>query len=397
MTRSGGWKAKGLLFAATLAVATLSAEVVLRFAGISFPGFYTTDPYLGFAHRPGASGWFRGEGVSYVRINTDGLRDRQIPRGRQPHTLRIAVVGDSFTQALQVAQEDNFCSVMQQQLQTCGEVDGKNVEVINFGVASYSTAQQYLLFRHRVREYSPDIVLLAFYSQNDVIENSRALIGEPLRPYFELHGDKLVLDTSFRQTSIFRNSQTRLRHLKRRAVDHSRLLQLLSKARQAFRAPGGPGMGTTPEKLYAAPVDSAWADAWRVTERLICRLRDEAIQTRAQFMVVSLSNPIQAHPDSAVRHEFVNRPGVEDLFYPDERVQALCERENIPHLSLAQPFQEYASAHNVCLHGFDNCIPCDGHWNGAGHALAGRMLARFLRENLSLLASASRVSSAVVE
>ena len=50
-------------------------------------------------------------------------------------------------------------------------------------------------------KYSPDLVLLAFYTYNDVQNNHRALnpVDSAIAPYFVLDGDRLVPDESFRQ------------------------------------------------------------------------------------------------------------------------------------------------------------------------------------------------------
>lgn len=71
------------------------------------------DEARGYALRPGMEGWFRKEGESYVRINSDGLRDRQHTKAKPENTLRIAVLGDSYAEALQVPMEQAFWAVME--------------------------------------------------------------------------------------------------------------------------------------------------------------------------------------------------------------------------------------------------------------------------------------------
>jgi hypothetical protein len=70
--------------------------------------------------------------------------------------------------------------------------------------------------------------------------------------------------------------------------------------------------------------------------------------------------------------------GVADLFYPDRRIQALGEREGFVVLSLSRPFQAYADDRGVFLHGFENTALGKGHWNEAGHRLAGELIAKRL-------------------
>src|ERR1043165_3294615 len=93
------WPVKLLLVLAGLVIGLLLVEVGLRIVGYSFPVFYTTDQDRGIALRAGVEGWYRREGRNYVRINSDGLRDLEHAKAREPNTLRIAVIGDSYAEA----------------------------------------------------------------------------------------------------------------------------------------------------------------------------------------------------------------------------------------------------------------------------------------------------------
>src|SRR5258705_6043099 len=97
-----GRKAKALMILVSLAFSLVVAEVGLRVLGYSYPVFYVPDEYRGYALRPGMQGWYRKEGESWVRINSDGLRDREHDKAKPGGTFRIAVLGDSYAEALQV-------------------------------------------------------------------------------------------------------------------------------------------------------------------------------------------------------------------------------------------------------------------------------------------------------
>ena len=86
--------------------------------GIEYPDFYENDPWVGSKMRPGIKGYSHQEGSGYVSINSDGLRDREHAIPHPPDTLRIAVLGDSFAQALQVNQEEAFWAIMEKDLQS---------------------------------------------------------------------------------------------------------------------------------------------------------------------------------------------------------------------------------------------------------------------------------------
>lgn len=371
-------------------VAILIVEVVLRIAGYSYPILTTTDATLGVVLRPGAEGWYRQEGEAYIHINRDGLRDREHLKTKPPNVIRIAVLGDSYAEALQVPMEQTFWAVMEQRLEGCKAFAGRRVEVINFGVSGYGTAQELISLRQKVWAYQPDVVLLAVTTGNDISDNSRALKGEDI-PYFVIRNGELALDESFRESAFFRYHDSLPYRLLRRAADYSRVLQGVYQARYAFQiyrggnavsVPGQAELGQSP-LVYREPKDAVWEDAWGVTEKLILRMRDEVRSKSAKFLVVTLSNGIQVNPDSAAREKFMKSFEIEDLFYPDHRIKALGEREDFPVLNLAPLLQSYAEKNQVYLHGFGQNIG-NGHWNAIGHRVAGEIIAQKICDEMEI-------------
>ena len=368
----------------------LIAEVGLRIIGFRYLNLSQEDGDVGFALRPGAEGWWQREGETYVKINTAGLRDREHTQAKPPGTLRVAVLGDSFAEALQVPMEAAFWAVAEQRLQGCAAVGGRRVEVINFGVSGFSTARELITLRRRVWQYSPDIVVLLVTTSNDVRDNSRCLSREygdlPL-PYFVYKDGALVLDDSLlrrRSESLkFRLQQSFLGGTLDWLRDHVRLMGLLDKTRAALQnykqkrrdtptdAGYEPGLDA---KVYLAPADPAWDEAWRVTEGLIVLMRDEVNAHGAKFLLVTGSSSIQVYPDPAVRQRFMRSVETDELFYPDRRIKALGAREGIEVLNLAPILQEYADRNKTFLHGIDGF----GHWNVLGHQLVGDLVAERL-------------------
>lgn len=363
--------------------------------GVSYPSFYYPDEILGWSHRPGAEGWRRLEGEAYIRINSDGLRDREHSSQKPANTLRIAVLGDSYAEAFQVPLEVTFWAVMEQELDGCKALRGNKVEVINYGVSGYGTAQELLALRHRAWDYSPDIVLLAFFAGNDILDNSRELVSHSTRPYFEYRGNELVLDEQFIDSPGYQNRQTWLAQLGYWLIDHSRTLQLVNRGKNllgfifderrelGFIHNDAMGESGLDPRIYLEPVDPAWEAAWQVTEGLIVLMRDEVTQEGASFFVATASSPIQVHPDPSVREEFMRLAGVDDLSYSDTRIKEMGEREDILVLNLASAFRAYAEENQIFLHGFENTAMGEGHWNAKGHYLAGQMIAQQICENIS--------------
>ena len=370
------------------------AEVGLRIAGFSYFNPYTYDPGLGSALRPAAEGWWTREGTAYIKVNSQGQRDYEHTRQKPTNTIRIAILGDSFSEALQISIENTFWSVMQRELQSALATRGKQVEVLNFGVSKFSTAQELIMLRQRVWQFEPDVVVLQVTPGNDIRDNSRALADHSnALPFFVYKDGTLVLDDSLLKT---RNEQftyklrqslagTALNWLR----NNSRVVGLLYTARETYSSPIAqqgndnssltePGMD---DDVFRYPIDRDWEDAWLVTERLIVQMRDEVEAKGAQFLVVTATKGIQVAPDSELVSEYMKKLGVTKLSYPDTRIKELGVREKIDVLNLAPPFLEFARRTQTYLHGFGN-TKGKGHWNEAGHKLAGELIAERLKQKL---------------
>jgi hypothetical protein len=409
------FRVKLAVVASSLAVGLLIFEVFLRAVGFTYPVFYEPDTSRGYALRPGMQGWYRKEGEAFVRINSDGLRDREHTKVKPPETFRIAVVGDSYAEAFQVAREKAFWSVMERRLQDCPALRGRRVEVINFGVSGYGTAQELITLREKVWEYSPDVVLLALTTNNDVLDNSRALKLADEIPYFTLRDGQLVLDNSFRDARSFQLRDSALNRTGRWLRDRLRFVQAVHLAQVALKsrldawrdrrrdaqdtqkesnaqppaptsAPQQQGAPTdefgAANVVYREPSDDTWRDAWAVTEKLVATMNAEVRGRGARFILVTLSNGIQVYPEPSARKAFADRLGVEDLFYPERRFRALGEREGFPVFNLAPELQHLADERKLFLHGFGRELG-NGHWNEDGHRIAGEMLAENLCDLLA--------------
>jgi hypothetical protein len=387
MSTNSSW-IKNLALAAASVVVTLAlAEGALRVAGFSYPNFWQPDPVTGSSLRPGMEGWQRDEGRAYVKISAQGLRDREHTISKPVNTYRIAVLGDSYAEAMQVDIERTFWSLLPKRLESCGFAQGKRIETVNFGVSGYGTGHELLTLRERVWPYSPDMVLLAFFPGNDVRNNSKALEGEKGRAYFSLKDGKLFLDTAFRDDPEFKEKQRISSH--RALLQESRIYQVMRRVRAgniaqhfhnapvaAALAAGNPL--TEPgldEQVFREPAEPKWQEAWQITDRLVVAANEETRQHAARFVLAILSTPGTVYPNPQLRARYAASLGVQSLFYPEERLQRLGNEHGFDVLALAPAMQSEADKKHVFLHGFENTKPGFGHWNEAGHALAAELIA----------------------
>lgn len=378
--RLKNWAINAVLLIGSLAVALLLTEVALRLIGFSNPVLWTYDDITGSRPYPRAEGWSRSEGEAYIRISEAGFRDREHVQPKPPNTFRIAVLGDSMAEALQVPLEATFWSVLERQLGSCAKMAGKNVEVMNFGVSGYGTGQELLTFQHRALAYSPDLTILAFYAGNDVRNNSRVLEPNRLRPFFILQDGKLTADRSFLTDPAFLSYKSTFDY--RSKLFELRTFQLMRQVKAAIeqwrQAASEDLEAGADDKVFLPPASKEWRDAWEVTERLIAATRDAVVASGSRFVVASIPIGIQAYPDGGERIRFAHKLGVEDLWYPDRRLREFASRDHIDLVTLGQRFQSHAEANRVYLYGFQNTKLGAGHLNEAGHRLIGETLAAYL-------------------
>lgn len=164
---------------ASLLMCAPLGEVGLRvYSAFFFPKMMVLDDKLGWRHERSVSKVFVNEQgkKSLVVQNTHGHRGWDYgfekPQGGK---RRILVLGDSFTEAVQVSEEELFTARLEQ--------TGSNLQVINAGVGGYGTVQHYLYLVSEGFRFSPDQVVLMFF-ENDLSDNCLSYYpGFGPRPY----------------------------------------------------------------------------------------------------------------------------------------------------------------------------------------------------------------------
>jgi len=375
------------------------AEAAVRLLGLGKPEFYAYSATRGWKLRAGTSGWQTDEGRALVSVNRWGYRGADWTRAKPAGTLRIAVLGDSFIEAPQVAEQATACELLQRALNPMlpgferGRYRGlKRVEVMNFGVDGYGTAQEFFTLAEDVWQFSPDIVLLAFFPGNDVRNNSVVLEGDKCRPFFVPHENEVVLGGPFADSRLF-HFQCFLRFESYR----SQLLNVLGEARSALRSVqrnsrpraelkpvSYPSVETSTNRLhepgindliYRPPKNQDWRDAWNVSEAEIVMTEQNVNAHHALFLLVIIGTGIQMAPNPAFQAGYLSAVGGTDLLYPSHRLAALAARKGFAVLDLVPPMKTYAQDHQVYFHGFPNTAMGTGHWNERGNQFAAGLIA----------------------
>jgi hypothetical protein len=106
-----------------------------------------------------------GEFNTLFRTNSKGYRSRPEPT-RTEDPYRIAFVGDSFTEGMQVEYDKTFCALIERGL--AREWQGRGVVCENYGIAATGLFEYWHRISHDVLEpHAPACLVLCIYPGND--------------------------------------------------------------------------------------------------------------------------------------------------------------------------------------------------------------------------------------
>ncbi len=374
----------------------------------------TPDPITGWSAQPGAAGRSFNDVYEYdvgVKINSLGLRSpEEIGYEKPPGVYRILVLGDSFTEAIQVELEETFG----QQLARILNEKGCRVEVINAGVGGWGNDQELLWLEHEGYKYHPDLIILQIFPRNDFMNNYQPLesanMGANLKPYFRMVDGKLRLELFpydpekappvqrqdkvveaketppgplapagawlFHHSHFWRWFDPRIRLAAPEFAAKLARLGLIQPGRETRNLAQGEDYFPITFNAYRMDYDEDWQRASEVTAAILAEMKREAEALGADLVAVLANAPEEVYPRFWRRLQAQYPPLRSTDFSPEaahEHMLAVLAAEDIPALDLRPAFRRAYRERRRLLH-----YPVDGHWNPEGHALAARELANFL-------------------
>lgn len=309
---------------------------------------------------------------STITTNAHGWRDAERSIERIPNKLRIAVLGDSFMEGLHVNDSETFA---QQLEQTMGP---DKTEVLNFGISTIGTVQEEILYEQVVREYNPDIVILAMY-RNDILNNHPALDGAGGISRLTYRNEEGAL--------IHERTAGNFFYLRKWLRQHSALFRLIKFAYGALNSSstateGGATLLPPEFTVYTEPTGT-WADAWDETEKALVRLA--ASVQPAKLFVFWIPDTVELAPDPAalIREQFNSDPPEGfNVDLPHDRLEAIAARNGVPTIDLRSAFLAYRDTNALGYPYFART--CENHWSPLGHSIAAQAVAHALRSESAL-------------
>ncbi len=110
----------------------------------------------------------------YIRTNPQGFRDAPFTEEKPEGVYRIVVVGDSVTFGWWEREEQTYAAQLERLLNEHAASDLR-FEVYNMGVGGYNAAQECELIRSRVPAYAPDLILLQYCANDNLVGEDAGL------------------------------------------------------------------------------------------------------------------------------------------------------------------------------------------------------------------------------
>ncbi|NIR53076.1 SGNH/GDSL hydrolase family protein [candidate division KSB1 bacterium] len=379
-------------------VAILIGEIFLRIV----------MPEIGWAQREDdVLGWSNDE---YKQFTPN------VPKKKQDER-RILFLGDSYLAGSGVSSLNKRFPILLDKLL------GDQYSVAILAAGGWGTDQQLLAFRQKGRAWNPDLIVLAFCANNDIANILSHHFGpNKLKPYFvigendvlELYdglGQPLDYDLLFQNTAKdaqktplkFRSYLVDLTVHAVREFTHNSQSQDLDSypnvdpryQKTDFWGKRTDEINNKNGKLSWSPQDgvnhlSAYIDqqfemnsyGWKLLERILIRLNQEAEHGNAKLVVMMLPvivmlDDLQSVAGGDFAREFQAPSGAFTFrsAEPGDRLRNICKEAGIPFFNPSPEFIDYIRSNNLMKSVWPN--PPDHHFSEVGHQILATISYKF--------------------
>lgn len=324
-------------------------EVAVRIFTPPLYPILLSDERVGTIHKPNVKEFIWNEesgNAQLIFTNSLGYIGTREPSEPAGSAVRIAFIGDSVTESLQVDYQETFPHLLETTLNMSqGITEGDRVQIFNYGVGGTGTFLQLLRYREHIRPYGMDVVGLVFYD-NDLEDNMNK-INFDIDAYAQSNERHVGLRQFILHFALpkflFKQFMQEIWFLK--TLDFFGLYEL--NEHTVTKIENGRNEVARDPRYYSFTFD------------LIKKMRDEVEGDGSTFFVV-LRHISQENTDPLTLETY-------------ERLHAFLDAEKITYVDLPVDFWAHHENPNDCL-----TFKCSGHFNALGHRVFSQALYPFL-------------------
>jgi len=390
------WNASVLAIYLSAGLTLLMAELLLRpMLGPRYFGVFELDPYYLYKPIPNVTREYNRQSVNkkgYIKyqINSDGFRGEEIVQGRD-HT-RIVIYGDSFIHAQFSVLKDTFAEQLEGKLTLRL---GKDVEVINAGVAGYGPDQIIRRMEKELLWLEPDLIVVGVFAGNDYgdlirnklyklddngeLQQNNFIVSEEIKRKMALARGELLLKKILRDVarSVRLNEQRKDEKVQSGRKRVESFLKQNSKEFQEYIAEGDNIVRILASDPYNADVSLTPDSNSAVYKKKLMARVIERMKEITDNLSIPLVLLIIPHPMDVLNG--VHDSGeVDRQAYPEYRPEALtntlqriADEHNIDSVNLFDIYQQRDAAQLYFSGG-------DDHWNELGQEVAAEEVTNYL-------------------
>lgn len=341
----------GLIFSA-LVIVLVGTELILR-AWVTSPSRQVFDSELGWVYQPHATILNTREGGAHLTLNELGMNDS--PVATESGVCRILVLGDSYTEALQLPREKNFIELAE---------DQTGLDLVNAGRSGLSPPQ-YVVLAERVAPKVRANEYLVVLTKSDWRDIEKAL-GQ-----VKVSGEG--------QITLRSNAKDAARKLLEPLTQNSALLTYL------MRRGGVVWKRISGHQWFVALAEQSIADSENGTASAISATRSE-VETRqlARASLAALSR------DKTLRLIYLPKLnyGSENLADSiaqsaeiQQKFQSIAADLGLTFLDTTTALLASYESTGLPTHGYQNASPVDGHPSAVGHQVIASTIRDLYTEN----------------
>lgn len=277
------------------------------------------------------------------KLNHFGLRTNNYPKLKNDSVARILFFGDSFIEGIGTSQDSALPCLLQNNLRD----KGISAEVINAGVAGSDIFYEYVLYRDKLSELNPDIVLVSMNSS----DYSDYLVRGGMERFKQDGTVKGVqapwFETIFKYSHFFRALLITLNSYPYNGILVSnRDLAAISKQNNAF--------------FYS----------------LLAAFNNSSTSKHSKFIFFTYCIPSDIRWPKGINEQ--------NLYNMDE-LRTILTQNNILTFDISHPIREDFSAKDILQYSYLN----DMHYNSKGYSLVAKYLTDSLISNTDISTSTS--------